>query len=99
MASKNELLEFLDKHVFLRILHASERDLSIKQLDDLKDLKHRTHEEMGRYHGLHDAQQVIDAYNQDTHNEAAKPINARLQDLNLPRLIDVREEFLKLAGQ
>jgi hypothetical protein len=99
MASKNELLEFLDKHVFLRILHASERDLSIKQLDDLKDLKHRTHEEMGRYHGYNSAEQVVEAYNQDVHNEAAKAINARLQDLNLPRFVDVRDEFLALAGR
>lgn len=99
MASKNELLEFLDKHVFHRILHASERDLGTKQLEDLQDLKHRTHEEMGRFHGYDSAEKIVEMYKQDLQSEAAKPVNARLQDLGLPRLVDVRDDFLKLAGE
>ena len=98
MASKQELLDFLDKHFFLRILHASERDLSAKQLEDLKDLKHRIHEDMGRYHGYDSAGKIVQMYQDDIHLESAKPVNARLQDLGLPRMEDVREEFLKLAG-
>ncbi len=99
MASKQELLDFLDKHIFLPILHASERDLSIKQLEDLKDLKHRTHEDMGRYHGYDSADKIIEMYKGDISLESAKAINARLQDLSLPRMVDVRDEFLKLAGE
>lgn len=99
MASKQELLDFLDKHVFLRILHASERDLGTKQREDLEDLKKRTQDEMGRFHGYDSAAKVIDMYKADLHAEAAKPVNARLQDLGLPRLVDVRDEFLKLAGE
>ncbi len=99
MASKQELLDFLDKHIFLRILHASERDLSIKQLEDLQDLKHRTHEDMGRYHGYNSAEKIIEMYKVDISLESATPVNARLQDQGLPRLIDVRDEFLTLAGE
>jgi hypothetical protein len=38
-------------------------------------------------------------YQDDLSSEAARPVNARLQDLGLPRLVDVKEEFLKLAGE
>lgn len=99
MASKQELLDFLDKHIFMPILHASERDLSIKQLDDLKDLKHRTHEDMGRYHGYDSAEKIVEIYKGDVSHEAAKPVNARLKDLGLPTMPDVREQFLDLAGE
>ena len=99
MASKQELLDFLDKHIFYRILHASERDLSTKQREDLEDLKRRTQEEMGRFHGYDSAEKIIAMYKDDLTSPAAVPVNARLQDLDLPRLIDVREDFLKLAGE
>ncbi len=99
MASKQELLDFLDKHVFLRILHASERDLGTKQREDLKDLKKRTQDEMGRFHGYDSAAKIVEMYKDDLHSEKAKPLNARLQDQNLPRLVDVKDEFLKLAGE
>ncbi len=99
MANKAQLLDFLDKHIFHPILHASERDLGNKQREDLEDLKRRTQDEMGRFHGYDSAEKLIQMYKDDLHSEAAKPINARLQDLGLPRLIDVRDEFLKLAGE
>ncbi len=98
-ANKAQLLDFLDKHVFHRILHASERDLSTKQREDLEDLKRRTQDEMGRFHGFDSAEKIVAVYKEDLHSETAKPVNARLQDLGLPRLGDVREEFLKLAGE
>ncbi len=99
MASKQQLLDFLDKHVFLRILHASERDLGTKQREDLEDLKKRTGDEMGRFHGYDSAEKIVQMYKDDLTSAAAVPVNARLQDLGLPRLVDVREDFLKLAGE
>ena len=99
MASKQELLDFLDKHIFHRILHASERDLSTKQREDLEDLKRRTQEEMGRFQGYDSAEKIVETYKAGLTSPAAVPVNARLQDLDLPRLIDVREDFLKLAGE
>ena len=99
MASKTELLDFLDKHVFLRILHASERDLGTKQREDLEDLKKRTQDEMGRFHGYDSVQKIVEMYKEDIHSEKAKPVNSRLKDQGLPRLIDVKDEFLKLAGE
>ena len=99
MASKQELLDFLDKHIFHPILHASERDLGTKQREDLEDLKKRTQDEMGRFHGYDSAEKIIQMYKDDLTSEAAKPLNARLQDQGLPRLADIEEQFLKLAGK
>ena len=99
MANKSDLLHFLDKHVFHPILHASERDLGTKQREDLEDLKKRTQDEMGRFHGYDSAEKIVQMYKDDLTSAAAVPVNARLQDLGLPRLVDVREEFLKLAGE
>lgn len=99
MASKNELLDYLDKHVFLRILHASERDRGAKELEDLKELKVRIHDEMGRFHGFDSAEKIVEVYRQETEAEVARPVNARLKDLGLPTLADVRQEFLTLAGE
>ena len=99
MASKQELLDFLDKHVFLRILHASEHNLGTKERVDLEDLKKRTQDEMGRFHGYDSAEKIVQMFKDDLHSAHAVPVNARLRDHNLPRLVDVRDEFLKLAGE
>ena len=99
MASKAELVDYLDKHVFHRILNATEHDLGTKQREDLHDLKKRTEAEKARFHGYNSAEQVVAMYKDDLHSEKAKPVNARLQDLGLPRLVDVKVEFLKLAGE
>ena len=99
MASKQELLDFLDRHVFLRILHASERDLGTRQREDLEDLKKRTQDEMGRFHGYDSAQKIVQMYKDDLTSPAAVPVNARLQDLGQPRHVDVREDILNHAGE
>ncbi len=99
MASKAELLDFLDKHIFHRILNASEHDLGTKQREELQDIKKRTEAEKARFHGYDSADRVVAMYKDDLHSEKAKPVNARLQDLGLPRLVDVKDDFLKLAGE
>ena len=99
MASKAELLSYLDKHVFHPILNAKEDRFSTRQREDLQDLKKRTEVEKARFHGYDSAERVVAMYNDDLSSEIAKPVNARLQDLGLPRLVDVKEAFLKLAGE
>lgn len=99
MATKTELLNFLDKHVFHPILNAKENKYSTKQREQLQDLKRRTEEEKARFHGYDSAERVVAMYKDDLSSEAAKPVNAMLKDLGLPRLVDVRDEFLRLAGE
>jgi hypothetical protein len=100
MANKAQLLEYLDKHVFHPILYASERDIhGNKEREDLIDLKKRTEQEKARFHGYDSAEKIVAMYKDDLHSEKARPINARLQDFGLPRLVDVKDDFLKLAGE
>ena len=99
MASKQELLDYLDKHVFHPILNARADKYSTKQREDLADLQKRTEAEKARFHGYDSAERIVAMYKDDLSSETAKPVNARLQDLGLPRLVDVKEEFLKLAGE
>ena len=99
MASKAELLNFLDKHVFHPILNANEDHFGTKQREELQDVKKRTEAEKARFHGYDSAERIVEMYKDDLSSEKAKPVNARLQDLGLPRLVDVKEGFLKLAGE
>lgn len=98
MANKAELLDFLDKHFFHRILNASERDLGTRQKEDLQDLKRRAEENKARYHGYDSADRLVAAFREDSHADSAKAENARLIDLHLPRLVDLASEFLRVAG-
>ena len=51
MATKSELLSFLDKHVFHPILNVKGNKFDTKQREDLEDLKTRTESEKARFHG------------------------------------------------
>ncbi len=99
MAGKAELLSFLDKHIFHPILNAKDDNLGKKQREELEDVKKRTAAEQARFHGYDSAERIVAMYKDDLSSEKAKPVNARLQDLGLPRLVDFKEDFLKLAGE
>jgi hypothetical protein len=58
-----------------------------------------TRSEKERFRGYKSAQEIRDNYLQDLHSETAKRINAELKRLNLPRLPDVKDDFLKIADQ
>jgi hypothetical protein len=97
MASKAELLRFLDSRVFNPILRAKENDYREPDQKALADVQGSTKSEKERFHGYRSAQELRDNYMADLHSETAKRINKELKRLNLPRLPDVKEEFLALA--
>ncbi len=99
MASKTELLAYLDKHVFHPILNAREDRYDERQRHTLRDVKRRTEEEKARFHGYDSAERIVAMYKDDLTSEVARPVNAHLKDLNLPTLADVKPDFLKLAGE
>lgn len=98
MSSKEELISFLDQHVFDPILNAPEAKYTGKLRDDLKYVKDRTRSEKERYHNYGTADEVLRMYKDDLHSENAKPVNEKLKELGLPRLIDVREKFERKAA-
>lgn len=98
MATKDALLALLDKHVFHPTLNAREDRYDEKQRKELRDLQRRTEEEKARFHGFDSAERIVSVYREEISSETARPMNAKLKDLGLPTLPDVREQFLRTAG-
>lgn len=99
MAKKDDLLALLDKDVFHPTLNAREDRYDEKHRKELRELQRRTEEEKARFHGYDSAERVIAVFRDEISSETARPMNARLKDLGLPTLPDVREQFLQLAGE
>jgi hypothetical protein len=99
MASKQELVDYLDRHVFDPILRADASERSEHEKEELKDVQRRTETEKDRFHHYESAERVVAMYKDDLSSEKAKPVNAKLKKLKLPILADVKDEFLDLAGE
>ena len=97
MASKKELLQFLDSRVFNPILKARKKDYQESQQEALADVQGSTKSEKRRFHGYHSAQEIRDNYMSDLHSDTARRINSELRRLKLPRLPDVKDDLLALA--
>jgi hypothetical protein len=97
MANREELLHYLDKHVFNPILHASPDRYSESDRKKLKDVQDRTKSEKERFRSYKSAQDVIDNYKSDLHSSTAKRVNSELEKLQLPTLPSVKDDFLKFA--
>jgi hypothetical protein len=98
MASKDELVDFLDERVFDPILNASPNKYSDQQQEDLHYVQEKTQTEKERYHHYGSAEEIVQMYRSDLTSDNAKPVNRKLQQLGLPRLVDVKEEFEKKAA-
>ena len=98
MASKEELVRFLDQHVFNLILHARAKGRDGREQTELEDVQKRTRTEQDRYHHYPSAEKVVEMYKSDLSSENARKVNAELKRLGLPILADVKDEFEKLAG-
>ena len=99
MANKNELVSFLDRRVFDPILRASPDQYGAADRQKLQDVQESTRSEKERFRHYRSADDVKNNYLSDLNSSTAKRINKELEDLGLPRLPDVKDEFLKLAGQ
>lgn len=99
MASKQDLVHFLDHHVFDPILRAQPNKYEEDDQKKLKDVQDRTRSEKERFHAYRDADQVIENYKRDLHSSTAKRVNRELEQLKLPTLPSVEDGFLKAAGE
>jgi hypothetical protein len=98
MASKRELLSFLDRNVFNPILKASSGRYSGGDRKKLQDVQERTKSEKERFHHYGSASEIAENYKSDLHSSTAKRVNRELDGLKLPTLPSVEDEFMKLAG-
>jgi hypothetical protein len=99
MANKQELLHFLDQHVFNPILRASAEGRSDAEKRKLQDVQDRTRSERERFHHYSSAKEIVDNYKSDLHSKTAHRVNKELEELKLPTLPSVEDEFLRVAGE
>jgi hypothetical protein len=104
MAQKNardELVQFLDEKVFDPILDKSEADFSSEdQKEKFRDVRRSTESEKHRFHDEYtSAQDVKDNYLSDLSSNTGKKKDEELEDLGLPKLPDVRDEFMELCDK
>jgi hypothetical protein len=97
VASKRDLLRFLDAHVFQPILKASPEDYPSKDHGTLHDVQDRTRSEQERFRHYGSAKEIVDNYKSDLHSTTAKRVNRELERLKLPTLPSVEKQFLALS--
>lgn len=95
---REELLKFLNQKVFDPILHALPEDY---KSDDLKkklhDVKRRTESEKHIFHEYQTAKQVKKNYLANLDFRTARKTDYELDELKLPSLTKVKDEFLRLC--
>ena len=89
----------MDEHVFNPILKAPPDGYSDPQKRSLKDVQDRTRSGKDRFHHYSSAREIIDNYKSDLHSSTAKRVNRELEELKLPTLPSVKDDFLKVAGE
>ena len=95
---REELLKFLDKEVFDPILQALPEDYKSEDLiRKLHDVKRRTEREKHQFHEFLTSEEVKKTYLSDLDFRSARKIDHELDELNLPSLPKVKDEFLGLC--
>jgi hypothetical protein len=95
---REELLKFLDQKVFDPILQALPEDYKSEDLiRKLHNIKGRTESEKRQYHQFQTAEEVKRTYLSDLEFRKARKIDYELDELKLPSLSDVKDEFLGLC--
>jgi hypothetical protein len=95
---REELLKLLDQEVFDPILQALPEDYKSEDLiRKLHNVKRRTESEKRQYHQFQTAEEVKKTYLSDLDFRKARKIDHELDELKLPSLPKVKDEFLGLC--
>ena len=97
---REELLKFLDQEVFSPILQALPEDYKSEDLiRKLHNVKRRTEREKHQFHEFLTAEEVKKTYLADLDFRTARKIDHELDELTLPSLTKVKDEFLALCEE
>jgi hypothetical protein len=95
---RKELLNFLNQKVFDPILQALPEDYKSEVLKGkLSNVKRRTESEKHLFHDFQTAEEVKKNYLADLDFRKSKKIDHELDELKLPSLTKIRDEFLGLC--
>lgn len=95
---REELLKFLDQKVFAPILQALPEDYKSEGLiKKLHNVKRRTEREKHQFYQLQTSEEVKKTYLSDLDFRTARKTDHELDELNLPSLPKVKNDFLGLC--
>ena len=96
---KTRLIKFLDRRAFDPVLKVSWRDLKDEaEQRKLKHVQQITETEKKRYHTQYQsADEVKRAFFDDINSSIANQTDAELKELRLPRLLNLKDEFVGLC--
>jgi len=99
--ARDKLVQFLDERVFDPIPDKSEGDFSSEdRKEKFRDVRRSTESEKHRFHDEYpSARDVKDNYLSDLSSSTGKAKDRELEDLGLPKLPDVRDEFMELCDK
>ncbi len=96
--AREELVRFLDRKVFDPILRTDPDRYEERERDRLEHVKRNTESEKERFHQEYrTAEEVRDNYRSDLSSRTADRVNRDLEELGLPTLRSVRDEFEALS--
>ena len=97
--NKEKLIEFLKRRAWNPVLRAKPDMYSDADRRRLERVQGKTKTQVERYEAYETAGQVRQEFQDDLSSQAARPVNADLKKLGLPRQADVADEFFDLADQ
>lgn len=100
-SKKDKLVKFLDEKAFEPILKTSAREYDKeREKKMLQHVKRSTRSEKDRYENRYrTASEVRSRYLDDLNSKPAQRVNRELKELDLPRLPDIKDQFLRLCDQ
>src|SRR4051794_14260065 len=91
--SKQELVGFVIRKALDPVLRAKPDGKSEADKKNLERVQDATRSEIERYRKYGSAEEVVTNFKRDLHSSAAKKIHSELDQLGLPTINDIREEF------
>jgi hypothetical protein len=96
--AREKLLRFLDQRAFDPILRASPDRYSGNDKDKLEHVKDATERTKQRYHQDYtSAEEVCARFREDLSSSSAQRVQRELEELGLPTLHDIKDEFEALC--
>ena len=96
---KRELLNLVERKAFDPVMRAKPDGKCEAEKKKLEHVQQATKAEIERYHGYKSAEELVTNFKRDLHSEAAKKVHSELRSLQLPTIVDIREEFERKAEE
>ena len=91
--AQQELTDFVIRTAFEPVLKARPDGRSEAEKKKLEHVQDATRAEIDRYRKYGSAEELVTNFKRDLHSSAAKKLHKELEQLGLPTLNDIRDEF------